>query len=187
MTLLFKPREKSNLSHGSDKVYTWINYKKVWGKNVDEFKTPLTQKGGKKEELVHHILRCRWEGSEFHCLVRTHFFVVVVLVWRCPRNSTVHIYTNGEDHYARFRFHARMFLRTHNHVFLKCDVFTCADKENDSRCRQGCLRHRKQSVNSTHHAEVVTLGPVALKGQRLTYIFLNGCVLILFFYVTFLF
>ncbi|MCJ8736476.1 hypothetical protein PDJAM_G00012940 [Pangasius djambal] len=82
----------------------------------------------------------------------------------CPRNNT-HIYTNGENYYARFRFHAPMFLPARSPVFLKCEVLICADDDYNSRCRQGCRHHRKRSLSSTHYAEVVTLGPIILKGQ----------------------
>lgn len=84
----------------------------------------------------------------------------------CPRDSTLRIYMNGVKYYARFRFLALMFLRAHNRVFLKCDVLICADDDYNSRCRRGCLPRRKRSLSSTHYAEVVTLGPILLKGPE---------------------
>ncbi|KAF4084497.1 hypothetical protein AMELA_G00129310 [Ameiurus melas] len=84
----------------------------------------------------------------------------------CPRVNRLHIYTNGVTHYARFRFLALMFLRTHKRIFLKCDVVICANDDYNSRCHRGCLPRKKRSLSSTHHAEVVTLGPILLKGPE---------------------
>lgn len=93
--------------------------------------------------------------------------------FRCRRDSTVYIYTNGNRFFAQFSFRAFKFLRTHNQVFVRCDVVICADNDYNSRCRQGCRSNRrKRSLSSDHHTEVVTLGPITLKGQRSPYEFL---------------
>ncbi|KAM9466666.1 CUB and zona pellucida-like domain-containing protein 1 [Clarias gariepinus] len=84
----------------------------------------------------------------------------------CRRDSTVTIYRNGDRYYAQFGFRAFMFLRTHNQVFLRCDVIICTDNDYNSRCRQGCRNRRKRSLTSDHHTEVVTIGPIKLKGPE---------------------
>ncbi|KAK3563666.1 hypothetical protein QTP86_033511, partial [Hemibagrus guttatus] len=81
----------------------------------------------------------------------------------CGRDSTVYIYKNGDRYFAQFSFRAFMFLRTHNQVFLRCDVIICADNDYGSRCRQGCRNRRKRSSSSDHRTEVLTLGPITLK------------------------
>ncbi|KAG7328716.1 hypothetical protein KOW79_008660 [Hemibagrus wyckioides] len=86
----------------------------------------------------------------------------------CGRDSMVYIYRNGDRYFAQFSFHAFMFLRTHNQVFLRCDVVICADNDYGSRCRQGCRYRKKRSLISDHHTEILTLGPIILKGQRST-------------------
>ncbi|MCI4382268.1 hypothetical protein PGIGA_G00012940 [Pangasianodon gigas] len=63
----------------------------------------------------------------------------------------------------KFSFRAFKFLRTHNQVFLRCDVIICADNDYNSRCRQGCRYRRKRSLSSDHHTAVVTLGPITQK------------------------
>ncbi|MCJ8736484.1 hypothetical protein PDJAM_G00012960 [Pangasius djambal] len=63
----------------------------------------------------------------------------------------------------KFSFRAFKFLRTHNQVFLRCDVVICADNDYNSRCRQGCRYRRKRSLSSDHHTAVVTLGPITQK------------------------
>ncbi|XP_058255593.1 deleted in malignant brain tumors 1 protein-like [Hemibagrus wyckioides] len=84
----------------------------------------------------------------------------------CGRDSTVYIYRNGDRYFAQFRFRAFMFLRTHNQVFLRCDVVICADNDYNSRCRQGCRYRKKRSLSSDHHTEVLTIGPIKLKGPE---------------------
>ncbi|XP_046712329.1 deleted in malignant brain tumors 1 protein-like isoform X2 [Silurus meridionalis] len=84
----------------------------------------------------------------------------------CQRDSTVYIYRNGNRYFAQFRFSAFKFLRTHSQVFLRCDLIICADNDYNSRCRQGCRNRRKRSLSSDHHTEVVTLGPITLKGPE---------------------
>ncbi|XP_047677622.1 CUB and zona pellucida-like domain-containing protein 1 isoform X4 [Tachysurus fulvidraco] len=84
----------------------------------------------------------------------------------CSRESTVYIYRNGDRYFAQFSFRAFMFLRTHNQVFLRCDVIICADNDYNSRCRQGCRNRRKRSSSSDHHTEVITVGPITLKGPE---------------------
>ncbi|XP_053093802.1 deleted in malignant brain tumors 1 protein isoform X1 [Pangasianodon hypophthalmus] len=81
----------------------------------------------------------------------------------CKRDSTVTIYRNGDRYFAQFSFRAFKFLRTHNQVFLRCDVIICADNDYNSRCRQGCRYRRKRSLSSDHHTAVVTLGPITQK------------------------
>uniref|UniRef100_A0AAR2JPD4 CUB and zona pellucida-like domains 1, tandem duplicate 1 n=1 Tax=Pygocentrus nattereri TaxID=42514 RepID=A0AAR2JPD4_PYGNA len=82
----------------------------------------------------------------------------------CAKDNTVHIYTNGRQYYAQFRFRAFKFLRTHSYVFLQCRVVVCADNDFNSRCRQGCRMRNRRSLDSSHHTETVTLGPITLKG-----------------------
>uniref|UniRef100_A0AAR2KE35 CUB and zona pellucida-like domains 1, tandem duplicate 1 n=1 Tax=Pygocentrus nattereri TaxID=42514 RepID=A0AAR2KE35_PYGNA len=84
----------------------------------------------------------------------------------CVKDNTVYIYTNGRQYYAQFRFRAFKFLRTHSYVFLQCRVVVCADNDYNSRCRQGCRMRNRRSLDSAHHTETVTLGPITLKGQR---------------------
>ncbi|MCJ8736483.1 hypothetical protein PDJAM_G00012950 [Pangasius djambal] len=81
----------------------------------------------------------------------------------CRRDNTVTIYRNGDRYFAQFSFRAFKFLRTHNQVFLRCDVVICADNDYNSRCRQGCRYRRKRSLSSDHHTAVVTLGPITQK------------------------
>ncbi|KAK3562973.1 hypothetical protein QTP86_012593 [Hemibagrus guttatus] len=81
----------------------------------------------------------------------------------CGRDSTVYIYKNGDRYFAQFSFRAFMFLRTHNQVFLRCDVIICTDNDYGSRCRQGCHNRKKRSSSSDHPTEVLTLGPITLK------------------------
>ncbi|XP_062862824.1 CUB and zona pellucida-like domain-containing protein 1 [Trichomycterus rosablanca] len=85
----------------------------------------------------------------------------------CAVDSSLYIMTNGQRYFARFRFRSFMFLRTHSFVFLRCDVIICADNDYNSRCRQGCRARRKRSLDSAHHTQVVTLGPLTLKGEEL--------------------
>ncbi|XP_066506067.1 deleted in malignant brain tumors 1 protein-like [Hoplias malabaricus] len=84
----------------------------------------------------------------------------------CGTDSTVKIYTNGRFFYAQFHFQAFKFLRTHSYVFLQCRVIVCADSDRNSRCKQGCLRRKKRSLqnDSAHHTETITLGPITLQG-----------------------
>ncbi|XP_053488018.1 CUB and zona pellucida-like domain-containing protein 1 [Ictalurus furcatus] len=84
----------------------------------------------------------------------------------CRRDNTVNIYRNGNRYFAQFSFSAFKFLRTHNQVFLKCDVIICPDNDYNSRCRQGCSYRRKRSTSSDHHTEVLILGPITLKGPE---------------------
>ncbi|KAL7861402.1 hypothetical protein SRHO_G00128430, partial [Serrasalmus rhombeus] len=84
----------------------------------------------------------------------------------CVKDNTVHIYTNGRQYYAQFRFRAFKFLRTHSYVFLQCRVVVCADNDYNSRCRQGCRMRKRRSLDSSHHTETVTLGPITLKGAE---------------------
>uniref|UniRef100_A0A3B1JTS9 CUB and zona pellucida-like domains 1, tandem duplicate 1 n=1 Tax=Astyanax mexicanus TaxID=7994 RepID=A0A3B1JTS9_ASTMX len=84
----------------------------------------------------------------------------------CEQDKTVEILTNGRHYYAQFSFKAFKFLRTHAFVFLQCRVLVCADNDYGSRCRRGCLNRTKRSLDSAHHTEVVTLGPITLKGSR---------------------
>ncbi|XP_053488020.1 CUB and zona pellucida-like domain-containing protein 1 [Ictalurus furcatus] len=84
----------------------------------------------------------------------------------CRRDNTVNIYRNGNRYFAQFSFSAFKFLRTHNQVFLKCDVVICPDNDYNSRCRQGCRNRGKRSTSSDHHTEVLTLGPITLKGPE---------------------
>ncbi|RXN29839.1 deleted in malignant brain tumors 1 -like protein [Labeo rohita] len=85
----------------------------------------------------------------------------------CARDSTYYSYTSGHHYYARFRFQAFKFLRTHAYVFLQCKVIICPDNDYNSRCRRGCLSRRKRSLDSsTYHTNTVILGPIKLKGQR---------------------
>ncbi|XP_036448698.1 CUB and zona pellucida-like domain-containing protein 1 [Colossoma macropomum] len=84
----------------------------------------------------------------------------------CAKDSTVYIYTNGRQYYAQFHFRAFKFLRTHSYVFLQCRVIVCADSDYNSRCRQGCRMRKKRSLDSSHHTETVTLGPITLKGAE---------------------
>ncbi|XP_073683452.1 scavenger receptor cysteine-rich domain-containing protein DMBT1-like isoform X2 [Garra rufa] len=85
----------------------------------------------------------------------------------CARDNTYYSYTSGHYYYARFRFQAFKFLRTHAYVFLQCKVIICPDNDYNSRCRQGCLSRRKRSLDSsTYHTNTVTLGPIKLKGLR---------------------
>ncbi|XP_036449563.1 CUB and zona pellucida-like domain-containing protein 1 [Colossoma macropomum] len=84
----------------------------------------------------------------------------------CAKDSTVYIYTNGRQYYAQFHFRAFKFLRTHSYVFLQCRVIVCADNDYNSRCRQGCRMRKKRSLDSSHHTETVTLGPITLKGAK---------------------
>ncbi|XP_036449013.1 deleted in malignant brain tumors 1 protein-like isoform X4 [Colossoma macropomum] len=84
----------------------------------------------------------------------------------CAKDSTVYIYTNGRQYYAQFHFRAFKFLRTHSYVFLQCRVIVCADSDYNSRCRQGCRMRKKRSLDSSHHTETVTLGPITLKGAK---------------------
>ncbi|KAI4888650.1 hypothetical protein NFI96_007010 [Prochilodus magdalenae] len=82
----------------------------------------------------------------------------------CAVDSTTYIYTNGWYYYAQFRFRAFKFLRTHSFVYLQCNVIVCTDNDYNSRCRQGCRSSRKKrSLDSSHHTETVTLGPITLK------------------------
>ncbi|XP_052437093.1 deleted in malignant brain tumors 1 protein isoform X1 [Carassius gibelio] len=83
----------------------------------------------------------------------------------CPRDNTYYSYTSGQHYYARFRFQAFKFLRTHAYVYLQCKVIICPDNDYNSRCRQGCRFRRKRSLDSTYHNNTVTLGPIKLKGQ----------------------
>ncbi|XP_073683512.1 scavenger receptor cysteine-rich domain-containing protein DMBT1-like isoform X2 [Garra rufa] len=83
----------------------------------------------------------------------------------CARDNTYYSYTSGHYYYARFRFQAFKFLRTHAYVYLQCKVIICPDNDYNSRCRQGCLSRRKRSLDSsTYHTNTVTLGPIKLKG-----------------------
>ncbi|KAF4084479.1 hypothetical protein AMELA_G00129210 [Ameiurus melas] len=84
----------------------------------------------------------------------------------CRRDNTVNIYRNGNHYFAQFSFSAFRFLRTHNKVFLRCDVVICPDNDYNSRCHQGCRNRRKRSTSSDHHTEVLTLGPITLKGPE---------------------
>ncbi|RXN04029.1 deleted in malignant brain tumors 1 -like protein [Labeo rohita] len=48
----------------------------------------------------------------------------------CARDSTYYSYTSGNHYYARFRFQAFKFLRTHAYVYLQCkfaSLETCCD------------------------------------------------------------
>ncbi|XP_053365761.1 deleted in malignant brain tumors 1 protein-like [Clarias gariepinus] len=82
----------------------------------------------------------------------------------CSRGRKVNIYNNGNHYFAKFSFSAFKFLRTHNYAFLRCHLIICADNDYDSRCRQGCSNRSKRSISSDHHTEVITLGPITLKG-----------------------
>ncbi|XP_052437102.1 deleted in malignant brain tumors 1 protein isoform X2 [Carassius gibelio] len=82
----------------------------------------------------------------------------------CPRDDTYYSYTSGQHYYARFRFQAFKFLRTHAYVYLQCKVIICPDNYYNSRCRQGCRFRRKRSLDSTYHTNTVMLGPIKLKG-----------------------
>uniref|UniRef100_A0A671MTE7 CUB and zona pellucida-like domains 1, tandem duplicate 1 n=1 Tax=Sinocyclocheilus anshuiensis TaxID=1608454 RepID=A0A671MTE7_9TELE len=84
----------------------------------------------------------------------------------CHRDNTYYSYTSGHHYYARFRFQAFKFLRTHAYVYLQCKVIICPNNDYNSRCRQGCRFRRKRSLDSTYHTNTVTLGPIKLKGQR---------------------
>ncbi|XDV43112.1 hypothetical protein PO909_011646 [Leuciscus waleckii] len=84
----------------------------------------------------------------------------------CPRDNTYYSYTSGQYHYARFRFQAFKFLRTHAYVYLQCKVIICPDNDYNSRCRQGCRFRRKRSLDSTYHTNTVMLGPIKLKGRE---------------------
>uniref|UniRef100_A0A4W4FFV1 CUB and zona pellucida-like domains 1, tandem duplicate 1 n=1 Tax=Electrophorus electricus TaxID=8005 RepID=A0A4W4FFV1_ELEEL len=84
----------------------------------------------------------------------------------CVRDRTVYVYTNGLRPYARFRFQAFKFLRTHAYVFLRCKVVVCANNDYNSRCRRGCQYRRKRAIDSVLHTRAVTLGPITLQGQR---------------------
>ncbi|XP_053365730.1 CUB and zona pellucida-like domain-containing protein 1 [Clarias gariepinus] len=84
----------------------------------------------------------------------------------CRRDSKLIIYRNGGSYFARFSFRAFKFLHMHNQVFLRCHVFICADNDYNSRCRQGCRNRRKRSLSSDDHSEVITLGPITLKGSE---------------------
>ncbi|XP_058605270.1 CUB and zona pellucida-like domain-containing protein 1 isoform X2 [Onychostoma macrolepis] len=84
----------------------------------------------------------------------------------CARDNTYYSYTSGHHYYARFRFQAFKFLRTHAYVYLQCKVIICPDNDYNSRCRQGCRYRRKRSLDSTYHTNTVTLGPIKLKGLR---------------------
>ncbi|TRY83790.1 hypothetical protein DNTS_035361, partial [Danionella cerebrum] len=84
----------------------------------------------------------------------------------CPKDNTFDFYTNGEHEYARFRFQAFMFLRTHSEVHLQCKVTICPDKDANSRCRQGCRNRRKRSLGNPYDTDTVMLGPIKLKDLR---------------------
>ncbi|XP_072546631.1 CUB and zona pellucida-like domain-containing protein 1 isoform X2 [Salminus brasiliensis] len=84
----------------------------------------------------------------------------------CRQDNTVGIYTNGQHYYAQFRFKAFKFLRTHPYVFLQCRALVCADNDYGSRCRQGCRMRRKRSLDSDQNSQIVTLGPITLKGAK---------------------
>ncbi|XP_035388894.1 deleted in malignant brain tumors 1 protein [Electrophorus electricus] len=84
----------------------------------------------------------------------------------CVRDRTVYVYTNGLRPYARFRFQAFKFLRTHAYVFLRCKVVVCANNDYNSRCRRGCQYRRKRAIDSVLHTRAVTLGPITLQGAQ---------------------
>ncbi|XP_052009410.1 CUB and zona pellucida-like domain-containing protein 1 [Xyrauchen texanus] len=84
----------------------------------------------------------------------------------CARDSTYYSYTSGQHYYARFRFQAFKFLRTHAYVYLQCKVIICPDNDHNSRCRQGCRLRRRRSLDTTNHTNTVILGPIKLKGGR---------------------
>nr|XP_055027440.1 uncharacterized protein LOC129417036 isoform X2 [Misgurnus anguillicaudatus] len=81
----------------------------------------------------------------------------------CPRDSSYYSYINGQQYYARFRFQAFKFLRTHANVYLQCKVIICPENDYNSRCRQGCRLRRKRTLESNHHSNTVILGPITLK------------------------
>ncbi|XP_057199077.1 deleted in malignant brain tumors 1 protein-like [Triplophysa rosa] len=83
----------------------------------------------------------------------------------CARDSTYVSYINGQQYYARFRFQAFKFLRTHAFVYLQCKVIICPDSDYNSRCRQGCRLRRKRSLESNYHTNTVILGPIKLRGR----------------------
>ncbi|KAL1257767.1 hypothetical protein QQF64_011011, partial [Cirrhinus molitorella] len=85
----------------------------------------------------------------------------------CPRDNTYYSYTSGLQNYAQFRFQSFKFLRAHTYVYVQCKVIFCPDNDYNSRCHQGCLSRRRRSLDSsTYHTNMVTLGPIKLKGRR---------------------
>ncbi|XP_073668382.1 CUB and zona pellucida-like domain-containing protein 1 isoform X2 [Paramisgurnus dabryanus] len=84
----------------------------------------------------------------------------------CPRDSTYYSYINGQQHYARFRFQAFKFLRTHANVYLQCKVIICPGTDTNSRCRRGCQKRRRRSLESNHDTNTLILGPIKLKGVK---------------------
>ncbi|KAL2082908.1 hypothetical protein ACEWY4_020681 [Coilia grayii] len=91
---------------------------------------------------------------------RSHYLVVN----GCPRDSTYYAYTSGSQTYARFRFRAFMFLRTHPSVYLQCKVLICASNDYNSRCRQGCRKRVARHLDSQLDTATVVLGPIRLRG-----------------------
>ncbi|XP_051578458.1 deleted in malignant brain tumors 1 protein-like [Myxocyprinus asiaticus] len=81
----------------------------------------------------------------------------------CARDSTYYSYTNGQHYFAQFHFQAFKFLRTHAYVYLQCKVIICPDNDYNSRCRQGCRKRRRRSLDTTYHTNTVILGPIKLK------------------------
>ncbi|XP_073725455.1 scavenger receptor cysteine-rich domain-containing protein DMBT1 isoform X1 [Misgurnus anguillicaudatus] len=84
----------------------------------------------------------------------------------CARDSTYYSYINGQQYYARFRFQAFKFLRTHANVYLQCKVIICPGNDSNSRCSRGCQRRRRRSLESNYHTNTLILGPIKLKGVK---------------------
>ncbi|XP_031435152.1 deleted in malignant brain tumors 1 protein-like [Clupea harengus] len=90
---------------------------------------------------------------------RSHY----LLANGCPRDSTYYSYASGYQSYARFRFRAFKFLRTHPSVYLQCKVLICPASDYNSRCRQGCRTRETRDLDSELKMTTVVLGPIMLK------------------------
>ncbi|KAA0711068.1 Deleted in malignant brain tumors 1 protein Hensin [Triplophysa tibetana] len=84
----------------------------------------------------------------------------------CPRDNTYVSYTSGQFDYARFSFKGFEFLRTHAYVYLQCKVIICPESDANSRCRRGCQKRRRRSLETNHHTNTVILGPIKLRGEK---------------------
>ncbi|XP_063047392.1 uncharacterized protein LOC134441135 [Engraulis encrasicolus] len=90
-----------------------------------------------------------------------------IVVNGCPRDDTYRVYTAGTQPYARFSFQAFKFLRTHNTVYLQCNVFIGPADVNNSRYGQGCQRRVARNVASPgDHSEILVLGPIKLRAEE---------------------
>lgn len=89
---------------------------------------------------------------------------LLLLLSRCPRDSSYATYYSPSSHFARFKFNAFEFMSRHPSVYLKCQMLVCRLGDYSSHCYRGCSSRPKRDTSSAEEQVDVVVGPLQLRG-----------------------